>query len=74
MDKDFKKEKRAASKDVEDVKKKVASKMRGASNDKRYNAEKYTRGIKPSSNSEYFGKSYAELRRESKKLDSKVIR
>ena len=29
-------------------------------------AEKYIRGVKPSSKSEYFGKSYKELQHESK--------
>ena len=29
-------------------------------------AEKYVRGVKPSSKSEYFGKSYKELQHESK--------
>ena len=34
--------------------------------DKRKNAEKYHEGHKPSAKSEYFGKSYGQLRRESK--------
>jgi len=38
--------------------------------DKRTNAEKYTPGVKPSSKSEYFGKSYGQLRRETKKIPS----
>lgn len=45
-------------------KQEVATKMRGAANDKRYNAEKYSRGSKPSKHSEYFGTSYAQMKRQ----------
>lgn len=45
----------------------IAKKMKGASNDKRFNAEKYVRGVKPSKHSEYFGTSYSELKRKSGK-------
>ncbi len=42
--------------------------------DKRKNAEPYIKGKKPSAKSEYFGKSYAQLKRESKSPKSKALR
>lgn len=39
--------------------------------DRRKNAKPYIRGIKPSSDSEYFGKSYGQLRREALSSNSK---
>jgi hypothetical protein len=41
--------------------------------DRRKNAEKYHTGHKPSAKSEYFGKSYGQLQRESKGAKSKAL-
>lgn len=39
--------------------------------DRRKNAKKYIQGRKPSVSSEYFGKSYGQLQRESRKASAK---
>lgn len=41
--------------------------------DRRKNATKYTPGKKPGPNSEYFGKSYGQLQRESRSAKAKAL-
>ncbi len=41
--------------------------------DRRKNVESYQKGKKPSPRSEYFGKSYGQLQRESKAAKSKAL-
>lgn len=57
---------------AKDTKNKAIGNKKGAANDKRFNAEKYKQGAKPSKHSEYFGKSYSELKRESKKNNGRI--